>query len=229
MAFGDVLGSGTGASTNPGTTIAVSAGFTVAAGDLVVLTFGMRLDLPASVSVADGLSNTFTALTNADVGSATLSMWYCLITNAGTCTPTLTFTSTSADAALCAVRYEGPFTAGPLDTNPAVASDAASAWTSNTTATLAQADELVVTGIACANAKGPTVITASGYGAVTELNSTTGANSISAHMAAKVVAATTAVDAAWSGGIDPASVAIGIATFKKGTSDTLILLGQSTL
>jgi hypothetical protein len=229
MAFGDVLGSGTGASTNPGTTLAVSAGFTVAAGDLVVLTFAMRADLPASVSVADGLSNTFSALTDADVGVVTLSMWYCLITNAGTCTPALTFTSTSADAALCAVRYEGPFNATPLDTNPAVASDAATPWVSNTTATLAQADELVVTGIACGNAKGPGVITASGYGTVTELNSSTGANTASAHMAAKVVAATTAVNASWSGGIDPAAVGIGIATFKKGTSDTLILLGQSTL
>jgi hypothetical protein len=140
MAFGDLLGTGSNAANATTNPFAVSAGFTVAAGDLVVVCYAERGNITGG-TCTDGLGNTYTEFNaGGDAGSGTVKAYWSLITNAGTCTPSVAATASSNDIGIAAARFEGPFQSPYIDANPAISLTI----TFPATGTLTQADELVI-------------------------------------------------------------------------------------
>ena len=231
MAFGDILGTDAANSTNPGTGISC-AGMTVAVGDLVVVAAGYAASQSSitSWSISDGLGNTYTALALgvAADGVCCFSA-YSLITAAGNAVVASSHGTTTADEGIAVVRFEGPFTATPLDKNPTMLTDSTSPFDCPSSTTLSQADELIV-GL-LGSSKGQDVAT-SGLAATSPAIlrkvsvSGTGANTAGSAISSWVVSATTAVAPQFTVTATAQGSHIGTVTFKKGTAAAALPFNQ---
>jgi hypothetical protein len=126
-----------------GTTLTLGP-VTVAAGDLIVVCFGDQVG-GASPTINDDIGgNTWTALSGPTTNTARLSKWYCVVTNGGSMTVTVTFGSSANARAGALGVWDSPiFGASPLDANVTNANDSTSPYDCPLSGTLAQADELV--------------------------------------------------------------------------------------
>lgn len=215
MAFGDVLATASNTAASISNPFAVSAGFAVSPGNLVVVAVAQRTTLSAS-AMTDGLGNTFTAFSSGfDGGNATIRGYYSIITTSGTCTPSVVTTSGTEDGAIVAVGFEGPFAASPLDANPTIVQDTATPFTGPATGTLAQDDELIVAYIGMANGRAMTATSPSSLTLSVISGLEGAANTIGCAVARQVVAATTSVAPAWTAGGTLSSDGLGTVSFKK--------------
>lgn len=220
MAFGDIKGtfSGNAASiTNPfDAATLISGSGAVVVGDLIYAVCNQQTALTVT-ACTDNLGNTYTA-TNAgvDSGTSTGRAFYSRVTVAGTITfVRFTTTASANNVTACAVLFEGPFKAPPIDTNPANASDAASPFTGPATGTLAQAEELVV---AWGAAAGAAVWTATSPNVKrVEVASAALVKSV---IGSQVVAATTSVQPVWTG-TNPTDNTLGTTSFAQDLSQPL--------
>lgn len=226
MAFGDVLSTASNTASSITNPFAVSAGFTVAVGDLVVVIVAERVNVTAG-NCTDGLGNTYTAASapssaGTDNGNATSRWYYSLITVAGTATPSVAATASTDDAVIIAVRFEGPFTASPLDANPSDVNDTTTPYTCPSTGTLSQADELIIALGSAVNGSTWTA-TAPNVIAKQDVSGGGGPNTIAAVIGSQVVAATTAVAPAFTYGTTPTATVMGTASFKKAAADSPVV------
>jgi hypothetical protein len=127
-----------------GTTLALGP-VTVAAGDVIVVCFGDQVG-GSSPTIGDDIGgNTWTALSGPTTNTARLSKWYCIVTNGGSMTVTVTFgSSANARAGALGVWDSSIFGASPLDANVTNANDSTSPYDCPLSGTLAQGDELVL-------------------------------------------------------------------------------------
>jgi hypothetical protein len=114
-------------------------------GDLVIAAIHETLSLTATAAT-DDLGNTYTAINaGTDAGTTTLRGFYSRVTVAGYITTiTITCTAGTDDFIAIGAAYKGPFSSPPIDKTPANTTDATTPFTTSTTGTLSQADELIV-------------------------------------------------------------------------------------
>jgi hypothetical protein len=214
VAFGNIRGTlnVTAASiTNPTN---ATGSVSVSVGDLIFACLAEQVNLTVT-SVTDNL-HTPTAYTaqnaGSDAGNATGRAFYLVATSAGTLTSVgATATASSDDVAFAAVVFEGPFTTPPIDTNPAnLTNDVASPFTCPATGTLSQADELIVSWMACR--LGITDLVGSAPN-TTRIN--VGTSNQSVCIGSYVVAATTTQSPAFTSASAVTSTVLGTASFKK--------------
>jgi hypothetical protein len=219
MAFGDKLASSGNAGSAIPASISPTAAVTVAAGNLAVVALSERATFTGT-TCTDDLGNTWNDLAGLDGGTPTIKAWYSIITNAGSMTPTVAATSSSADYGLSCVIYEGPFAASPLDQNPTPLADSTTPHTSNLSGTLAQADELRVGYIGSSNG--------GVYTSPDQQNgSGTGANTTSVGIFHDVVSSTTSAAISIPSSITTTSL-VGIATFKKGSANKTLTIDSGS-
>lgn len=218
MAFGDQKGTLTGNAgsiTNP---FSATGSVVVAVGDLIFALITER-GANTTTACADNLGNTYTAQNAGTLATnAAGRAFYSRVTVAGTLTSVnFTTTASSDDVAAMAAVFEGNFTSPPIDANPANVTTAGSPFSCPASGTLAQASELVVSWMACANGKTDILATSP---STLSLNtaSGTGANTIGGAIARRVVSATTTITpqfTAVSGASSGGNVQ-GTASFKQG-------------
>jgi hypothetical protein len=127
-----------------GTTLALGP-VTVAAGDIIVVCFGDQVAGTAPTIGDDIGGNTWTPLSGPTTNTARLSKWYCIVTNGGSMTVTVTFgSSANARAGALGVWDSSIFGASPLDANVTNANDSTSPYDCPLSGTLAQTDEIVL-------------------------------------------------------------------------------------
>ncbi len=128
MAFGDLKGTLTGSVNSVTNPMVASGSVVVAVGDLVFVTMSQQTNLTAVDTVTDNLGNTYAAVNaGTDAGTIAIRSFYARVTVAGTLTTVnVPATASTNDASLVADVREGPFTASPLDANPANTADATS-------------------------------------------------------------------------------------------------------
>lgn len=148
MAFGDLLGTFSFGATSVGTTTNnLSGSATVAVGDLiVVLCFQNSGGTGTFSTPSDSLGNTY--VLDQTGGGTNLAFYRASVTVSGSPTISVFTTSTSNDTAFAAAAFAGPFAASPLDKQLAFGSDTTSPFTSGSSGTFAQADELVIGALA---------------------------------------------------------------------------------
>lgn len=228
MAFGAVRGTLTGGAnsiTNPQT---ATGSVSVSVGDLVVAVIAQQTSLTVT-ACGDNLhgGSTYTAQNaGTDAGNITGRMFYIRVTAPGTLS-TVSFVTTSSanDVSCCAVAYEGPFTAPPIDTNVAnISNDITTPYAGTATGTLAQTRELVVGWIA---RDGNNAFTGS---AITKDAEQLQSANASSSIGSVVTSATTSVTPAWTG-TAPTTDVIGSCSFKQDPvtvkSITVRSLGQT--
>lgn len=226
MAFGDVLGSGTLALGTITTANAIPAAvnFAVAVGDLIFVAAGRQTSALGSPNVTDNLGNTYTILkADQDFGTFAGAFFYSRVTVAGTLTTvTVNIAAGSTnDGAFAFAGYAGPFVVSPLDADPAyVTADVSSPFTTSLTGTLAQADELIVSGVLIA---GSTSWTASAP--MSRDAQVASSTNIGVKIGHWVVSATTSVQANWTG--SDVGKAIGIWSFKKAATGAFTLAADA--
>jgi hypothetical protein len=134
--------------TGSGTTIALAFTSNVTAGNLTVVGVSWGAAggvIEALSSVADGLSNTYTRITNCDVVDSTNDQQHTIIyaknIAGGACTITVTFTASRSNRGITIAEYSGADTSAPLDqsvsnfqTSPGTGTDAVTSTTKTTTA-----------------------------------------------------------------------------------------------
>lgn len=195
-----------------GTTLALGP-VTVAAGDIIVALFGDQVGGSAP-TIADNIGgNTWTALTGPNTNTARISKWYCIVTNGGSMTATVTFgSSANARAGVLGVWDASAFAASPLDKDIANANDSTSPYDCPATGTLAQADEIVL-GF-CSRASNAALSAGGSELGIIEGHSTGGSagTNISVGLTYRKVTATTSIQPQMTG----SSVAgvVGTASFK---------------
>lgn len=196
-----------------GTTLALGP-VTVAAGDVIVVLFGDQVAGTAP-TIGDNIGgNTWTALTGPNTNTARISKWYCIVTNGGSMTVTVTFQSSAgARAGALGVWDASLFGASPLDSNVANANDSTSPYDCPLSGTLAQANEIVL-GF-CARASSAALSAGASETGIIEAHSSgsggAGAN-VSVGLTYRLVTATTSIQPQMTG----TSVAgvVGTASFK---------------
>lgn len=224
-----------------GTTLTLGP-VTVTAGDIIVVLFGDQVGGSAPTINDDIGGNTWTALTGPTTNTARISKWYCIVTNGGSMTVTVTFgSSANARAGALGAWDSSIFGASPLDANPANANDSTSPYDCPATGTLAQADELVL-GF-CSRASNAALVAGGSELGIIEAHSSgsggAGAN-ISVGLTYRKVTATTSIQPQMTGS-SVAGVA-GTASFKitpivagtpklvdNGTDVAITLSGTQTL
>jgi hypothetical protein len=210
MAFGGIRGTlqvAANSITNP-TNLAGSVAVSV--DDLVFVVVGEQTALTAT-AVTSSLVTTYTA-TNAglDAGTVTGRAFWGRVTSAGTLTQiSVAATGSTDNVSAVAVVFEGPFTSSPLDANPALVEDVASAFTGPASGTLAQADELIVSWSVNGVAGNWTATSPN----INRVELATQAV-LTSRIGSWVVAATTTVSPAWTG-TNPTDDVIGTNSFKK--------------
>ncbi len=212
-AFGSLKASGgqwTANITNPFQPLAP---ITVEVGDLVVINT-VEITSATISGITDDLGHTGTALTT----SGTNKSYYYIVTTAGDATISAAATASAHDAIIAVAVYNGPFTATPLDKNPAMLSDSTSPYSSNLSGTLSQANELLVGYFSEVAAAGDFFSSPSPGRVDTEVTAGVG-SSVGAVITSTVVSATTSTAMA----ISPAGLFVatlcGVATFKLSTTN----------
>jgi hypothetical protein len=209
MAFGDHKGSLTASVASVTNPTDLTGSVAVAVGDLVFGCFSQQTNLTAAGTVTDDLLNTY-AYVNAgtDATAATIRCFYSRVTVAGTLTTiNVPATASTNDASAVASVIEGPFAIGPLDANPANATDGTSPHDCPASGTLARANEVVM-GACALNANA--TMTATSPGVITQV---VARNNISTAVQRVVVAATTTVTPQFGNGAT-ANAAQTTASFK---------------
>jgi hypothetical protein len=186
------------------------APITLAVGDLVIVNI-FEGTSATSAGVSDSLGHTGTALTSGGLTKA----YYYVATSAGDATISVDTTASTNDVMMTVAVYAGPFAASPLDANPAMTSDSAEAYTCNATGTLAQADELIIGYFG--SATGETFYDTPAASSKIDVQGAVAGVAGSACITSLVVAATTTVTLAISGGVGTRTTDCGVATFKKST------------
>jgi hypothetical protein len=195
---------------------------TVAVGDLV---YGNCWNVGSSNltgSVTDNLGNTYTKVTGTTSGGASNTLFYSIVTNAGSLTSITAVTSAGQNTNISAVVYKGNITA--IDANPAPATSASqSQITAPATGTLAQSSELVLAFLCVDTAN--TRITAVNY----PLSISLGASGVTCAFQHQLVSSTTSVNNLVFN-INPAQTGdvVGTTTFKVSAAATA-WAGNATL
>ena len=209
-AYDDTLPGGVGS-------LAVAFPGNVTAGSLMVLWISRDVTLGQTItSVTDNHSATWTLFTGTQVNNATSkttgSMYYSLNAAGGATTVTVNLSAASEYLRAVVAEYSGVLTTGAADvatgqttTNTTAADNA----TSGATATLAQADELVVSGI-LDNGSNAALTAGTGY---TRRILSAAPVGFKAFLEDKTVAATTAVTGTWTGSVASTYIC-SVATFK---------------
>src|SRR6185369_6565354 len=196
MAFGGLRGTLSGGATAipVGGAMAASGSVSVSVGErLVAVVAGVGANTVTGVT--DRLGHTYTAQNAGSLSTVGGRAFWFIATAGGTLTSvTGTGTASSNDFAIAAAAFSGAFTASPLDTSPANATDATSPFTCTATGTLAQAAELVIAGFALTRGQTNTAATSPNLLAVNAASAAANAaNSCCAAIGYQVVAATTSV------------------------------------
>lgn len=218
-AQGDVFGTLNNSTAAVGTTLSATGSITVAVGDLIIAVYVENVGSASGfTSMADNLSNTYTAQNAGGSGSAVAGgkMYYSRVTNAGTLTTvTSTQTASGNHAALAVAVITGPFVVSPIDVNPANTSDTASPWTCPATGTLSQANETVV----CWGSRAPAGSQTGAWTATSPLllavqtSNVFSSFNINVAIGTKVVTATTTTTPQFTSGTS-ANALTGLASFK---------------
>jgi hypothetical protein len=145
MAFGALRGTLTGNNTSPTTGISATGSVSVTAGDLVVVSYALRVT-GNTVTVQDNLGNHYTQLPSIDtVGNSPSRPFYCIVKANGTLTTvTGSHTTTTGDAAVAVSVFEGVFDGWAVDKFTTQSADSTSPYTCANSGTLNQADEVIV-------------------------------------------------------------------------------------
>jgi len=193
------------ATTAASTTLTATAGTATGSGDLLVLTVKDRSSSLTNVTgVSDSGHNTWTKAASTQNGQADDEIWY--VANSASITSVTVTVSGSASVAMTVVDVSGA-TATPLD-RTMTASGSSTAPSTGTTATTAQASEIVVADIGWNSTVTPSGLTA-GYTAAPLQQSTVSSNQTGEETAWLVVtttgvqslAATLSGSVAWVGAI----------------------------
>lgn len=208
---GSASGSCTGSTTG---TTCVTGSFQVRQNEMAVCVFGDRV-AGSAPTIADTLGNTWTLLTGA-TSTIRTTAWGSPITVGGSTAVTFTFGSSAAKRAGVCASYHSPITSVPQDKNPAAATDGTSPYTSTTSGTLAQANEIVVGYLCTSRPSSDTYAAGTGYTDSSGFIGTTGGNDVTCELEHQIVTATTSLTATWTDSTNGASVE-GIVTFKQQT------------
>lgn len=220
MAFGALKGSLTLSLATIVNPADAAGSVVVAVGDLIFVCIAEQTGLTAGTPATDNLGNTYTALTAGTLNGTAVSVrcYYSRVTVAGTLTVIhIPCTGSTHNVTVSAEVIEGPFTASPLDVNPAVATtDVTSPFTTPLTGTLAQADEVV---IAYGAANYGTVWTATSPNLLGK--DTNSATLVKCATGYQKVTATTSISADFAAAANPTAIILGICSFKKDLNQAL--------
>jgi hypothetical protein len=183
-------------------------------GDLVIVAVNESTSLTATAA-SDNLGNAYSAINaGTDAGAMTLRGFYSRVTNAGYITPiTVTCSASADDFVALAAAYKGPFVDPPLDMTPANTTDITSPFTTTTSGTLTQADELIIVIGADVTAAGPQYVGNSPL--VRDHDGVQTGAFLSAAIMSAVVSSTADTAYSFTKTSDPTAAVQTIATFKK--------------
>lgn len=231
MAFGALKGTLRGFAASITNPFSATGSVAVSVGDLIVGVLAQQTALTIT-AMGDNLhgASTYTSQNvGNDDGNATGRMFYIRVTTAGTLTSVNAVTTASTnDVAFIAAVFEGPFTAPPIDRNPANnAGDITIPHACPPSGTLAQADELV---IGWCSLTGTTEVSTADSPFNDAGEVTAAGLTIHANIAYLLVSATTTLTPSFSQATDAASSnVLGTASFKKDTSVDTTTVTQATI
>ncbi len=223
-----LLGANVNTGKTTGTTLAIAlTSFAIYRGNLIVVC--LCHNALTSITIADNLSNTWTALSGPTTNTITMQKWYSLITNgsASGLTVTITFASSANARAGGALVFSGIDNAA-LDTNATNVNDSTSPYDCPTTGTLAVADETVCGFGALAGAGTDTIAATSPDLLGTKGGTTGGGTNATVVLTYRFVNATTAVAPQFTDVTSSRTGITGSASFKNApfpSTQNVLLIG----
>jgi hypothetical protein len=182
--------SGSGAT--PSTTSAFGSATTV--GNLIIVCVNSYAGTPGPSSVTDSKSNTYTRDFQFTSGSLDQTYYSAQITTGGTA-HTVTVGAGSTVVNIDAIEVSGAATSSPFDKSASNSGTGAPPWTSGSTGTLSQADEIVVVSVGVDTGSDAQITEDATYTLIGEF--VFGSTGYVSNTAYKIVSATTAIDHTW--------------------------------